>query len=277
MISFNKELFLFEKPVPIINDRPEVKEVEGFEIGGTGTGYVEEWLSKVEESMQSTMKKQMQYAVKSFATRALDEWILDYPQQVIITSLGLILTNEINDILDEKHRQKEKEDAEGSEADMMGENQDDGGAPDDDEEENNDDNESKEGEQDANKEKKKNRGQAQLKISAEEKKKRLYKELFGSDFVPDERFTKALDQAIDDIRVKRLQMTQAAAAQGKATQKKPLKNTHKDHVIELLGQQSFYGVFLRIHFWINKIVKSLYDQKKVDWQDLECELQLTGV
>ena len=54
----------------------------------------------------------MQYAVKSFATRALDEWVLDYPQQVIMTTLNLVLTNEINDILEEKQRQKELEDAE---------------------------------------------------------------------------------------------------------------------------------------------------------------------
>lgn len=42
----------------------------------------------------------MQYAVKSFATRALDEWILDYPQQIVITTINLILSNEINDILE---------------------------------------------------------------------------------------------------------------------------------------------------------------------------------
>ena len=57
-----------------------IKEVEGYEVSGTGTGNVEQWLIKVERSMQETMQKQMQYAVKSFATRALDEWVLDYPQ-----------------------------------------------------------------------------------------------------------------------------------------------------------------------------------------------------
>ena len=80
MISQNKELFLFEAPVQIQNDNRMIKEVEGFEVSGTGTGNVEQWLIKVEKSMQDTMQKQMQYAVKSFATRALDEWVLDYPQ-----------------------------------------------------------------------------------------------------------------------------------------------------------------------------------------------------
>jgi hypothetical protein len=44
----------------------------------------------------------MGYAVKSFATRSLDEWVLDYPQQVVIATINLVLTNEINEILDEK-------------------------------------------------------------------------------------------------------------------------------------------------------------------------------
>jgi len=79
MISQNKELFLFESPVQIENDNTSIKEVEGYEVSGTGTGNVEQWLIKVEKSMQETMQKQMQYAVKSFATRALDEWVLDYP------------------------------------------------------------------------------------------------------------------------------------------------------------------------------------------------------
>jgi hypothetical protein len=70
----------------------------------------------------------MQYAVKSFATRALDEWVLDYPQQIVMTTLNLVLTNEINDILEEKQRLKELEDAEGS---VEGDDDDDPAAEDD--------------------------------------------------------------------------------------------------------------------------------------------------
>ena len=47
--------------------------------------------------------------------------------------------------------------------------------------------------------------------------------------------------------------------------------------MELLGQQSFYGIYLRIYFWINKIVRSLNDERKGDWQDKDMELGLTGV
>jgi hypothetical protein len=56
MISPNKELLLFETPVPILNDNHAIKEVEGYEVSGTGTGNVEQWLIKVERSMNETMK-----------------------------------------------------------------------------------------------------------------------------------------------------------------------------------------------------------------------------
>lgn len=60
MISHNKELFLFERAVKMI-------------------GGVEEWLVKVEEGMQETVAKMINYAVSSFPNQSLDEWILDYP------------------------------------------------------------------------------------------------------------------------------------------------------------------------------------------------------
>jgi hypothetical protein len=56
MISPNKELLLFETPVLIVNDNNAIKEVEGYEVSGTGTGNVEQWLIKVERSMNETMK-----------------------------------------------------------------------------------------------------------------------------------------------------------------------------------------------------------------------------
>lgn len=60
MISLNKELFLFEKPVPMVDG-------------------VEKWLVQVEKSMQDTISKMLSYAVSSFPNQPLDEWILDYP------------------------------------------------------------------------------------------------------------------------------------------------------------------------------------------------------
>ena len=59
MISPNKELLLFETPVLIENDNHAIKEVEGYEVSGMGTGNVEQWLIKVERSMNETIKNQM--------------------------------------------------------------------------------------------------------------------------------------------------------------------------------------------------------------------------
>ena len=53
----HKELFLFEHPVRIVNDNANIKEVEGNDVSGTGTGNIEQWLVKGEKSMQETMGK----------------------------------------------------------------------------------------------------------------------------------------------------------------------------------------------------------------------------
>lgn len=79
MVSLNKELFLFEKPIKM-------------------TDGVESWIVKVENSMQETISKMLSYAVTSFPNTALDEWVLDYPQQIILTTLHLVLSHEINEI-----------------------------------------------------------------------------------------------------------------------------------------------------------------------------------
>jgi hypothetical protein len=38
--------------------------------------------------------------VSSFPTKPLDEWVLDYPQQIILTTLHLIFSHEVNEILE---------------------------------------------------------------------------------------------------------------------------------------------------------------------------------
>ena len=240
MISPNKELLLFETPVLIQNDNHSIKEVEGYEVSGTGTGNVEQWLIKVEKSMNETMKSQMQYAVKSFATRALDEWVLDYPQQIVMTTLNLVLTNEINDILEEKQRLKELEDAEGSDNQEDQEDE----APEEEqaeEEEKKDEKDEKQGEsvqkdsvEDPGAQRKALKGTAQLKLSPDERRRRLLAELFGADFKPDDRFEKAIIQAKEDIQARRVQAAQVAG--GSKLVKKNLKKTEpKDWIMELLG------------------------------------------
>ena len=43
------------------------------------------------------------YAVSSFPNQAIDEWILDYPQQVVLTTIHLILSHEINELLEDSY------------------------------------------------------------------------------------------------------------------------------------------------------------------------------
>jgi hypothetical protein len=47
--------------------------------------------------------------------------------------------------------------------------------------------------------------------------------------------------------------------------------------MELLGSSSFFGIYMRIIFWINKIVRSMNDDRKTEWQDKNVEFSLTGV
>jgi len=87
LISANSELFLFENKVAY------------------NRGKAECWLQGVESNMQETIGKLINYAVNTFPKQSLDEWILDYPQQIILTTIHLILTHEINELFEE-YRQR---------------------------------------------------------------------------------------------------------------------------------------------------------------------------
>ena len=50
--------------------------------------------------MQETVGKNLHYAVSSFPKQSLDEWILDFPLQTILSTIHLILTHEINDLFE---------------------------------------------------------------------------------------------------------------------------------------------------------------------------------
>lgn len=88
-ISQCNELFFFEKRVPYQQNK------------------VECWLQAAETNMQDTIGKLINYAVNTFPKQSLDEWILDYPQQVILTTIHLILTHEINELFEEMRKEKE--------------------------------------------------------------------------------------------------------------------------------------------------------------------------
>lgn len=82
MVSHLSDFLLFERPV-IYSAKAEV------------------WLLKVEYCAQETVSKMIGYAVSSFPKQPLDEWIVDYPQQTILSTIHLILTHEINEMLHE--------------------------------------------------------------------------------------------------------------------------------------------------------------------------------
>jgi hypothetical protein len=49
--------------------------------------------------MQNTVMDKIQKGLAAFPNESLEEWILDYPLQVIITSLHLIVTHEIYEMI----------------------------------------------------------------------------------------------------------------------------------------------------------------------------------
>lgn len=80
LVSQNKELFLFDRHIPM-------------------AGGIETWLAQVEHAMQATNRKLMKSAVEKFVSEPIEEWALDYPQQISISVLLLILSHEITEIL----------------------------------------------------------------------------------------------------------------------------------------------------------------------------------
>jgi hypothetical protein len=80
MISHKSDLLLFNRA---INYHPRA----------------EVWLLKTEYGAQETVGKLIGHAVSSFPRQPLDEWIIDYPQQTILSTIHLILTHEINEML----------------------------------------------------------------------------------------------------------------------------------------------------------------------------------
>lgn len=47
--------------------------------------------------------------------------------------------------------------------------------------------------------------------------------------------------------------------------------------MEVLSLQTFYGIYLRLQFWINKVLRSLTDERKTEAEDKDIDFRLTGV
>jgi len=91
MISHKADLLLFDQA---INYHPRA----------------EVWLLKVEYRAQEIVGKMIGNAVGSFPKQPLDEWIIDYPQQTILSTIHLILTHEVNEMLHEMRAHRKSED-----------------------------------------------------------------------------------------------------------------------------------------------------------------------
>lgn len=59
---------------------------------------VESWMSELEVEIGTTLRKLVSAAIASFPKQSLDEWILDYPIQTILTTITLIITHEITEL-----------------------------------------------------------------------------------------------------------------------------------------------------------------------------------
>ena len=53
---------------------------------------LESWLSETELAMQDSLRKQMIDSIENFTSEPLEEWVLDYPQQVALSTMHLILS-----------------------------------------------------------------------------------------------------------------------------------------------------------------------------------------
>lgn len=128
-----------------------------------------------------------------------------------------MLTNEINDILEERQRQKEKAEADGSDGPDgdLGDDVDDGSEDEQDGKDDgpNDDKTKTEARDHEKREaaeealvpgtRKVLKGTAVIKRAAAEEKERLLKDLFGKDFKADDRFKKAIEQAVEEMKQRR--------------------------------------------------------------------------
>ena len=73
MLSRNRELFLFDRQV---------------KMGRS----IENWLVGVEDAMRVSVKKHMKNAILRFANQPIEEWVGDYPQQVAISVIHLVIS-----------------------------------------------------------------------------------------------------------------------------------------------------------------------------------------
>lgn len=63
-------------------------------------GNVEDWLSKVEEAMFASLRRIMKGSIADYMQRPRKEWVLDHPNQIILSVSQIMWAKEVHSILD---------------------------------------------------------------------------------------------------------------------------------------------------------------------------------
>lgn len=63
-------------------------------------GNVEDWLSKVEEAMFASLRRIMKGSIQDFLSRPRKEWVLDHPNQIILSVSQIMWAKDVHSILD---------------------------------------------------------------------------------------------------------------------------------------------------------------------------------
>ena len=67
-----------------------------------------EWVQKLEHGMQKSMSNLISQAINSFTNTSLEEWVLDYPLQIVLTSVQMIISHEITGLLKTEMEEEEE-------------------------------------------------------------------------------------------------------------------------------------------------------------------------
>ncbi|GCB64021.1 hypothetical protein scyTo_0000226, partial [Scyliorhinus torazame] len=71
------------------------KEYVPFQAKCKCIGQVETWLNRLEETMKETVRHQITEAVAAYEEKPRDQWIFDYPAQVVLTSTQIYWTTDV--------------------------------------------------------------------------------------------------------------------------------------------------------------------------------------
>lgn len=63
-------------------------------------GNVEDWLGKVEESMFTSLRKIMKFAIGDYMTRARVAWVVCHPNQIVLAVSQIMWARDVHRILD---------------------------------------------------------------------------------------------------------------------------------------------------------------------------------